>query len=220
MCSNYTPGRRERNEDHFGIPFETLDERPSRVFAGAFVPMIMANQGDHHMEAVQACFGLVPHWADMKLAKSTYNARAETIDTKPSFRNAWKKKQFCIVPAETFYEPCYETGKSVWWGISHVKERPMGIAGIWEWKADGPDGQPMFSFSLITINADGHPLMARFHKPCDEKRMIVILHPNQYQTWLDGDLVHTSAQFEQYPADQLVATPLVPPPAKRLENAA
>ncbi len=218
MCSNYTPGRRDRNEEHFGIPFDAIDERP-RIFAGSFAPMIKPNRRTGEMEAVDACFGLVPGWADMKLAKSTYNARSETIASKPSFKGAWEKKQFCVVPAESFYEPCYETGKSVWWGISHVTERPLGIAGIWEWKAIGPEGQPMYSFSLITINADEHPLMSRFHKPGDEKRMIVILRPDQYQTWLAGDLVQTPAQFEQYPADELVAVPLSPPPAKQLEFA-
>ncbi|MFZ6748469.1 SOS response-associated peptidase [Undibacterium sp. Ren11W] len=174
MCSNYTPGRREKNEEHFAVHFDVMDDRPNRIFAGAFAPIIIAERAHTGMEVVPACFGIVPHWADMKLAKSTYNARAETVDSKPSFRYAWKQKQFCIVPAESFYEPCYETGKSVWWEVRHAKDRPMGIAGIWEWKADGVDGKPMFSFSMITINADGHVVMTRFHKPGDEKRMIVI----------------------------------------------
>ncbi|MCX7219527.1 MAG: SOS response-associated peptidase family protein [Burkholderiales bacterium] len=220
MCSNYTPGRREKNEEHFGVHFDVMDDRPNRIFAGAFAPIIIAEREHAGMEVVPACFGIVPHWADMKLAKSTYNARAETVDSKPSFRHAWKQKQFCIVPAESFYEPCYETGKSVWWEVRHAQDRPMGIAGIWEWKADGVDGKPMFSFSMITINADGHAVMTRFHKPGDEKRMIVILKPDQYQTWLAGGLVQTPAQFQQYPADQLIAKPLSPPPAKQMEFAA
>lgn len=216
MCSNYTPGRKERNEEHFGIPFEAIDDKPSRIFAGSFAPIIRHGQAGGGMEAVSACFGLVPNWADMKLAKHTYNARAETVASKPSFRNAWKHKQFCIVPAESFYEPCYETGKSVWWKISHAKDHTLGIAGIWDWKAEGPDGRPMFSFSMLTINADGHPLMARFHKPGDEKRTVVILHSDQYQPWLEGDLIETPDQFTQYPADQLVAVALSPSPARQL----
>lgn len=220
MCSNYSPGRKERNEQHFGLSFQADDNRPSRIFAGGMASMIKQDKNQSSGEVNAACFGLVPNWAEMKLAKSTYNARSETIETKPSFRNAWKKKQFCIIPADSFYEPCYETGKSVWWEIRHVKDRPMGVAGLWEWKADGIDGKPMYSFTMITINADGHPVMSRFHKPGDEKRMIVILQPDQYQSWLAGDLVQTSGQFEQYPADQLIASPLTPPPAKQLEFAA
>jgi putative SOS response-associated peptidase YedK len=219
MCSNYTPGRRDRNEEHFGVHFDVMDDRPNRIFAGSFAPIIIAEHDHTGMEVVSACFGIVPHWGDIKLAKSTYNARAETVDTKPSFRNAWKQKQFCIVPAELFYEPCYETGKSVWWEVCHAQDRPMGVAGIWEWKADGVDGKPMFSFSMITINADGHGMMTRFHKPNDEKRMIVILEPEEYQAWLVGGLVQTSAKFRQYSSDQLIAKPLSHPPGKQMEFA-
>jgi endonuclease YncB( thermonuclease family) len=50
-------------------------------------------------------FGMVPYWADTKLARQTYNARTETVATKPSFRNAFKRAQFCIVPANSFFEP-------------------------------------------------------------------------------------------------------------------
>ena len=58
-------------------------------------------------------FGLVPAWANVKLARSTYNARIETVSTKPSFRAAWKRRQFCAVPLANFFEPNYESGKPV-----------------------------------------------------------------------------------------------------------
>ncbi|MBK9395228.1 MAG: SOS response-associated peptidase family protein [Uliginosibacterium sp.] len=44
------------------------------------------------------CFGLVPQWAEPKLARNTYNARAETVGEKPSYRNAWKQRQLCVIP--------------------------------------------------------------------------------------------------------------------------
>jgi len=44
-------------------------------------------------------FGLVPHWGDpVKLSRMTYNARTETVSEKPSFRNAWKRRQFGLIP--------------------------------------------------------------------------------------------------------------------------
>ncbi|MFD2270887.1 SOS response-associated peptidase family protein [Undibacterium arcticum] len=111
-----------------------------------------------------------------------------------------------------FFEPCYETGKAVRWRIEQAQGRPLGIGGIWEWKADGPDGLPLLSFSMLTINADKHPLMKRFHKPREEKRMPVILEPQQYHDWLEGALQNDAAAFAPYPADQLVAVadPLPP----------
>lgn len=65
---------------------------------------------------------------------------------------------------------------------------------------------------MLTINADGHPLMQRFHKPDDEKRMVMILDPDQYHGWLDGSLVTEEDLFQQYPAERLVAVadPLPP----------
>ena len=60
---------------------------------------------------------------------------------------------------------------------------PLGIAGLWSsWKSD--KGDMVHSFTMLTINAAAHPLMQNFHKPADEKRMVVILPPERYQEWL------------------------------------
>jgi putative SOS response-associated peptidase YedK len=131
-----------------------------------------------------------------------------------------QKRQFCIIPADNIFEPCYETGKPVRWRISHAKERPIGIGGIWEWKADGPDGLPLLSFSMLTINADRHPLMQRFHKPGEEKRIVVILEPQQYHDWLQGSLQDDAEVFAPYPADQLVAVADPLPPRSRIKTSA
>ena len=80
---------------------------------------------------------------------------------------------------------------------------PTAIAGIWEFRPQ----DLLLSFSMLTINADGHPLMQRFHKPDDEKRMVMILDPDQYHGWLDGSLVSEEDLFQQYPADRLMAAP-------------
>ncbi len=103
------------------------------------------------MEIAPAMFGMAPHWADVKLARQTYNARTETVGSKPSFRSAWKRKQFCIIPAANFFEPNYETGKPVRWRIERADGGPVAIAGIWEYR---PADQ-LLSFSMLTINADG-----------------------------------------------------------------
>lgn len=48
-------------------------------------------------------------------------------------------------------------------------------------------GEIIFSFSMLTINADGHPVMKHFHKPEDEKRSVVVLNDNQYLSWLTAN---------------------------------
>ncbi|MDL2358472.1 MAG: SOS response-associated peptidase family protein [Pseudomonadota bacterium] len=212
MCANYTPTRLDAISQHHGLE-RALFDFPAEAFPGYLAPIVReSHQLAGQIECVPAMFGMVPHWADTKLARQTYNARTETVATKPSFRNAWKRNQFCIVPADNFYEPCYESGKPVRWRIEHAGGQPLAIAAIWEWRASGPDGLPLLSFSMLTINADGHPLMDRFHKPGDEKRMLVLLEPAHYQGWLEGELVNDAALYRPYPADQLVAVadPLAP----------
>ena len=144
---------------------------------------------------VPAAFGLIPSWAkDMKIVRSTYNARAETVGEKPSFRSAWQHGQLCIIPAEVLYEPCYETGKAVRWAIRRADGKPMGIAGLWERKM-GETDQPTWSMTMLTINADDQPLMRRFHKPGDEKRSVVILPDDAWGDWLRSKSENTARAF-------------------------
>lgn len=59
----------------------------------------------------------------------------------------------------------------------------MGIAGLSSnWR--GPDGKVIDSFTMLTINADHHSLMSRFHKPGEEKRMVVILPRSRWKEWM------------------------------------
>jgi putative SOS response-associated peptidase YedK len=72
-----------------------------------------SHEAPGELEIAPAMFGMVPHWADHKLARQTYNAHTETVARKPSFRRARKRMQFCIIPAANFFEPNYETSKPV-----------------------------------------------------------------------------------------------------------
>lgn len=86
----------------------------------------------------------------------------------------------------------------------------MGIAGIYEhWTS--PEGEKMFSFAMLTVNADGHPVMSRFHRPEDEKRMVVILDPEQYDRWLTCPVAEAPSFFKQW-MGQLDAYPAPLPP--------
>lgn len=156
-------------------------------------------------EALLGSFGLIPHWAtDTKIARQTYNARTETVATKPSFRDAWKKTQHCIIPADAIYEPDWRSGKAVATRISRSDGQPMGIAGLWAWWKS-PKGEVLHSFTMLTINADGHSLMQYFHKPTDEKRMVVILPEHRYDDWLRAGAAQSLDFLNPYPADALQA---------------
>mgnify|MGYP000580040918 CR=1 FL=1 len=86
-----------------------------------------------------------------------------------------------------FYEPSYESGKAVRWKIRLASEDPFGIACVWEKWKEPATGQLVVSFSMLTVNADDHPVMSQFHKPGDEKRTPVIVSPHLYNDWLSAD---------------------------------
>jgi putative SOS response-associated peptidase YedK len=207
MCANYLPATAEQLQRHFDV---APPDAPyaAEAFPGRMAPMIRPPAADS-LPGDRACalamFGLVPHWAKFELARQTFNARSETAATKPSFRNAYRKRQFCIIAAASFYEPNYETGKPVRWEITHANREPLAIAGIWEYRAAGPNGLPLLSFSMLTVNADADPLMRRFHKPDEEKRMVVILRPEQYDAWLHCPPDDATNFFHDIPTDQLTA---------------
>jgi putative SOS response-associated peptidase YedK len=156
-------------------------------------------------EGMAGVFGMIPHWSkDAKGARHTYNARTETVAEKPSFRDAWRLARHCIIPAEAIYEPDWRTGKAVATRIARADGRPMGIAGLWTgW--NGPDGV-VRSMTMLTINAAEHPLMRNFHKPEDEKRMVVILPEAQYDEWLQASAAKSMEFMQPYQAELLIAS--------------
>lgn len=213
MCSHYQAlMERERYERQFGVaPHAEMgkaDLWPG--YTGSFIRAHpLAHVGDDAVparEALVGLFGLVPHWAaDTKITRYTYNARSETVASKPSFREAWKRAQHCIIPADAFYEPDWRSGKAIPTRIARADGEPMGLAGLWSaWTS--PQGDVIYSYTLLTIHASEHPLMRLFHKPTDEKRMVVILPPDQYEPWLHAPAEHSLAFLRPYPAQALQAS--------------
>lgn len=149
----------------------------------------------------------MPHWEkDYTVARHTYNGRVESVAVKPIFRDFWRHGQRCIVPVESFFEPNWESGKAVRWRIKRKDCAPMGLAGLWgAWKTQ--DGRKILSFTMLTINADGHDVMQHFHKPADEKRMVVILDEGDYDRWLDAPREQMPDFLTRYPAEWLMAEP-------------
>jgi putative SOS response-associated peptidase YedK len=213
MCSHYESVKnRNTLKAHFGVDNfpegEKADMWPG--YLGAFIRKHeFADVGDAAVperELLLGSFGLIPHWAtDTKIARNTYNARSETVAEKPSFRDAWRANRKCIIPAEAIYEPDWRSGKAVPTRISRVDGKPMGIAGLWStWKS--PDNQIIHSYTMLTINADLHPLMRLFHKPTDEKRMVVVLHDDKYSDWLNASRDESRDYLMPFPADLLQAS--------------
>jgi putative SOS response-associated peptidase YedK len=154
----------------------------------------------------QMRWGLLPFWAkDQKLAYSTFNARAEALQTLPTFREAYKRGRRCLVPVDSFYEWKTLTGPKDKqpYAIGRVDKRLTVMAGLWEsWKS--PDGETIRSFTIITTTPN--PFMAALHT-----RMPVILPEASWPIWLgetDADADTVKALLAPYPADDLIAWPV------------
>ncbi len=213
MCSNYVAvSRADRLLSFFGVLRER-DDPAVDTWPTGLAPFIrLAEPGSGNRRIVEdGVFGLLPVFAkELAFGRRTYNARSETVHLLPSFRDAWRYGQRCIVPAETIFEPSYATGKAERWAIRQPGSVPMGITGIYtKWRH--PDGRELFSFAMLTVNADGHLFYRQFHKPEDEKRMPILLAPTEYDAWLTCSVRDAPQFFRPWPGP-LEAEPAPLPP--------
>ena len=188
MCTNFTPTRNNTwVKTHFGVDIPDA-EYPIETYPGYPAPIIVKSHQTGRIASGLAKFGLIPSWAkDDKISRHTYNARAETIREKPSYRNAWRLRRLGIALLDNFYEPSYTTGKAERWEIKLAAHEPLGIASLWDTWTDPQSGELITSFTMLTINADTHPVMKQFHKPEDEKRTPLVLDATQFNDWLNAD---------------------------------
>ena len=213
MCANYVPvTRADRLLTFFGVERDR-DEPALDVFPTGLAPIIRLDpQQTDKLIVEDGIFGLLPHFAtEVAYGRRTYNSRSETVHQLRSFKESWSRSWRCVIPAEAIYEPSYEAeeaglGKgSVRYRIALPDDVPMGLAGVYRvWRA--PDGREKLTFTMLTVNADGHPVMSRFHRRKDEKRMVIILRPDEYLPWLTCSLDVAPSYFRRY-EDPLVATP-------------
>jgi putative SOS response-associated peptidase YedK len=108
------------------------------------------------------------------------NARVETVASKPSFRDAFKKRR-CLIPADGFYECKGPKGNKQPFFITLPDEKPFAFAGLWEtwWDKENQD-EPYRSCSIIT--RDASEFIREIHD-----RMPAVLPADKYEAWLDHE---------------------------------
>lgn len=192
MCTNFTPTQcAQWVKETLGVDLPS--GFPEETYPGYAAPLVVKSHQTGRVACGSARFGLIPGWAkDEKISRHTYNARSETVAEKPSYRTAWRQRQFGLVLVDDFYEPSYESGKAVRWRIQLASGDPFGIACLWDRWTDPDSGDRVVSFSMLTVNADDHPVMRQFHKPGDEKRTPVIIAPDLQDAWLSADTTQAS----------------------------
>ncbi len=218
MCNRYTPPQlvEIEREWHIGrqAPNRWWDEVLFPRGQGPFIRRAR-HESDYRRELAVGQWGLIPWFAkEAKLPYPTNNARSEELSEKASYKQPWARGQRCVIPAETFDEPNWETGKNVWWRFRRADGRPWGLAGLWNVWVDKATGEEHESYTMLTINADDHPLMRRMHKPNpkkpanqQDKRSVIPIAPEDYDQWLTGTVQEAKALLRVAPVEVFDARP-------------
>jgi putative SOS response-associated peptidase YedK len=166
------------------------------------VPIVRLRKDRSGRELALVRWGLIPYWSkDAKIGARLINARAESIATKPAFREAFARRR-CLVPANGFYEWEKRGRARQPWLIRARDGGLLTFAGLWEHWRD-PAGGTIASCTIIT--GEPNPLVARLHD-----RMPVIVPAEDHERWLSGDPETALGLLRPFPEDQLEAFPVSP----------
>ena len=218
MCTRYISPEAGDIERFWQVGANNPPHWARDVFPRYQAPFIRAarDASEDQRELVVGQWALVPWFAKTaKLSYPTCNARSEELAAKASYKHPWARGQRCIIPALAFFEPCWETGKHVPWRFSRADGAPWGLAGLWNTWVDKSTGEVVESYTMLTINADAHPLMGRMHRPdpkrppeMQDKRSVVPIEPEDVDTWLTAPLEQAAALVRLTPAEVFVGEPL------------
>jgi len=198
MCGRFSIAGSEGIEERFQLEIEFPDLKPNyNVAPSQDVPVIL-NNGSNQLALFK--WGLIPFWAkDPSIGHKMINARAETVDEKPSFKTCLQRKR-CLIVADGFYEWKKEESTKRPHRITLKNKEFFGFAGLWDtWKS--PTGELVNSCTIITTTPN--ELMEPLHN-----RMPVILPKEVEQVWLDQDITDSfflKSLLMPYPADLMIA---------------
>lgn len=123
---------------------------------------------------------LVPFWSKSPEAAykwATFNAKAEGIATKASFREAFKRRR-CVIPANGFVESPTEGDRKQSYLVSLADERPLWFPGLWErWEGSGQE--PIESVTIVTTEPN------EFMKGIHHRMPVILEEREQLDLWLD-----------------------------------
>ena len=217
MCNRYVAPEQADIERHWHLGAgQPVGRWAPGIYPRAPGPLLRARDG--RRELVVGQWALVPHFAkSAKLSYQTNNARSEELAQKASYRGPWQRGQRCVIPAWVFDEPCWETGRNVWWSFRRADGQPWGLAGLWNTWVDPVTGEVVESYTMLTLNADAHPLMRRMHKPDpalgpdqQDKRSVIPIERGDVDTWLLGSQEDARGLLQLAPVDIFQATTASP----------
>jgi putative SOS response-associated peptidase YedK len=139
------------------------------------IPVVRLWEGERQFVLMR--WGLIPAFVkDPKTISLLFNARGETVNDRPAFRNAMKRRR-CLIPADGFYEWKRDGASNRPYFVRKSGGGPIAFAGLWEtWI--GPNGEELDTAAIVTTDASAR--IRSIHH-----RMPVILDPEAWDMWLD-----------------------------------
>jgi putative SOS response-associated peptidase YedK len=176
-------------ESRYGVSFPDHNRYQPSYYYHAFslpeLPSICSGSTDK-IQLLR--WGLIPSWtrnseeAD-SIRYKTFNARAESIRSKPSFSKPFRSNR-CIIPVTGFFEWQHVGNDKIPWYIYCPDEEIFSIAGVFDQWIENNSGEIYNTFSIITT--DANELMAVIHN--SKKRMPVILQRENEKKWINSDI--------------------------------
>ncbi|WP_254840796.1 SOS response-associated peptidase [Natronomonas marina] len=217
MCGRYTLfAPPEELEERFDARFDFEFEPRYNAAPSQELPVVTGDESD----VIQRLeWGLVPRWADDDTDRHI-NARAETVEDKPAFRQAYRGADGdgetaggrCLVIADGFYDWADTGDGKRPYRVALEDDRPFAMAGLWErWTpdtvqtglgtfgGDGPDEEPNPVETFTVLTTEPNAVVEPLHH-----RMAVVLDPGEEAAWLDGGEV----PLDPAPADEFRAYPV------------
>lgn len=153
------------------------DERFNIAPSQNILAVVKASNGNR---AGYMKWGLVPAWADdPKIGNKLINARSETIDEKPSFKESFYRRR-CLIPASGFYEWVKEGNKKQPYQFSLEEKKPFAFAGIWSRWTGNVNGKEEERITCSILTKPANASMEKYHH-----RMPIILEADEGDVWLD-----------------------------------
>jgi putative SOS response-associated peptidase YedK len=165
------------------VAFRIPPERPPPNIAPSWnvaptdpLPVVRFDAKERQRSLDVMRWGLVPFWAkDIKVGFANINAKAEGIESKPAFREAFRQRR-CLVPVDNFFEWKKTASGKQPYAIALKSRGLMALAGLWEnWRS--PAGERIRSFAIVTT--EPNELCAELHN-----RMPAIIAPEAWPAWL------------------------------------
>ena len=206
MCGRFTLTIDGKFYPRFGVK-NIIEIKPRyNIAPGQYITVITRKDGINSLEQMK--WGLVPFWSkDPKIGNRLINARAESVDEKPAFRNPFKSKR-CIIPASGYYE-WKKDGKLRTPYYIHKPGEFLSLAGVYDtWK--DVEGHEMNTVTIITRPAEAS--VAQIHD-----RMPAAISKKDQGLWLDNTnfdidslkqvLLSNEGVFESYEISSAVNSP-------------